>query len=138
MDIFIGTIRSGTNSNKLFKMNRLNKKEIKKILINHELWLNNSGGYRADLSELDLSELDFSGKNLQEANLAKCDLSRCNCTYTNFSGTNLLACKFIGAVMTKTNMRCSILCFADFLDATMVDVDISFADLTDVNNLHLT
>ena len=47
----------------------MDKNEIQKILEQHQLWLNNNGGKRADLQGADLCNADLHEANLRGANL---------------------------------------------------------------------
>ena len=56
------------------EMKTFTKQEIKKILANHVLWLNDKGGERANLSYADLSSANLRYANLSSANLSYADL----------------------------------------------------------------
>ena len=53
----------------------MNKEEIKKILENHEKYLNDDGGERANLRGADLSGANLSSADLNSADLRDADLS---------------------------------------------------------------
>ena len=53
-------------------MRKINKEELKDILLKHKLWLDDEeGGVRADLRSADLRDADLSDANLRYANLDK-------------------------------------------------------------------
>ena len=59
---------------------------LKKILDDHEKWLNGeNGGRSADLSDADLRDADLSGANLRGANLRGANLSDANLSGANLS-----------------------------------------------------
>jgi uncharacterized protein YjbI with pentapeptide repeats len=52
----------------------MNSNELQKILDNHELWINEEGGERADLQEADLRWANLQRADLQRADLREADL----------------------------------------------------------------
>jgi len=54
----------------------ITKDELKIILDNHTLWLNNKGGSKADLSSADLRSADLLSTDLSSANLSSADLDK--------------------------------------------------------------
>lgn len=63
----------------------MKKEKLDKILKNHELWLNNEGGKRADLSGVDLSNTDLNGVDLERVDLSNADLSNANLNKANLN-----------------------------------------------------
>lgn len=55
--------------------------ELNEILENHELWLNDKGGERANLSDADLSGMDLRYVDLRYADLSGANLSGINLLY---------------------------------------------------------
>ena len=81
----------------------MTRKELNKILKNHEKWLNGKGEERAnligaDLSGANLSRADLSGANLSRADLSGADLSRADLSGADLSGA-------IGLVSTIDFMK---------------------------------
>ena len=56
----------------------MNSEELKTILADHKLWLQDDGGECADLSGADLIGANLSGANLSDVNLSGADLSGAN------------------------------------------------------------
>ena len=86
----------------------MTRKELNKILKNHEKWLNGKGEERADLSRANLSganlrRADLIGADLSEANLSEADLSEANLSRADLSGANLSGA--IGLVSTIDFMK---------------------------------
>jgi len=84
--------------------------ELKKILSDHETWLEGKGGGRADLRRADLSGADLSGANLSEANLSGADLSEANLRgvdlcRANLSGADLRGAYLSGAYLSGAYLR---------------------------------
>ena len=85
----------------------MSNEKLQKILDNHELWLSNKGGKRANLSRANLSGANLSEANLSwadllGADLSKVDLSRANLSWANLSEAdlswaNLLEANLLGA-----------------------------------------
>lgn len=55
-------------------MRTIEPDELKKKLADHELWLKDKGGAKADLRHADLSGADLSHADLSSANLSSADL----------------------------------------------------------------
>lgn len=53
----------------------MNPEELKKIIDDHKLWLNRSGGARANLTDADLTDADLTGADLAGADLARANLT---------------------------------------------------------------
>ena len=62
----------------------MNTDELKTILEQHKLWLEDDGGARADLQDADLQYAD-----LQDADLQRADLQGANLRGANLRGANL-------------------------------------------------
>lgn len=65
-------------------MNEDMKDELKSILEQHRLWINNIGGKRANLQDADLQ-----GANLRDANLQRANLRGVNLQDADLRGANL-------------------------------------------------
>jgi hypothetical protein len=105
-------------------MKRYAKEELRKIIENHQHWLNedceNWEGMRANLSYVDLSKLDLSDTNLRCA-----DLHYANLYQADLRGANLR-----GADLHRANLRC-----ADLHYVNLCNADLYFADLNNAKNI---
>lgn len=81
-------------------MKTYTQKELKKILSDHEKWLENDGGERADLSESDLRGISLSGINLSGSDLSESDLS-----WSNLSRSRLSRCNLSGSCLSESDLR---------------------------------
>ena len=116
----------------------INGKNIKDILIDHELWLNSNGGERADLSNTDLRWLDLRNANLSYAIIVNSDLrgvflkntnfSNTDISHSNLSGSDTGGANFSHANLSYTDFRGSNLSFSNFNGANM-----DFARLENTN-----
>jgi len=113
---------------------------IKQILADHVLWLNNKGGTRADLSganlsganlrganlrEADLREANLREANLREANLSSADLRGANLCWANLSGADLIGANLSGADLIGANLS-----GADLIGANLREANLSGANLS--------
>lgn len=69
--------------------------DLQKILQNHQKYLNNNGGKKANLRGTDLSEVNLRFADLRFANLRGTNLSEANLRGTNLRGANLFGVKGI-------------------------------------------
>jgi uncharacterized protein YjbI with pentapeptide repeats len=124
---------------------------LKKILLDHQRWLNGEPypkGVRADLfganlSKADLSGVNLSGANLFGANLSKADLSGANLSKADLSGANLSkadlskadlsGANLSKADLSKANLSKANLSGADLYGADLYGADLSGADLPRAN-----
>lgn len=99
--------------------------KLKKILDEHEKWLNGEVGCRADLRCADLRNINLRGVNLSGANLEGADLSWADLRDSDLRNTKLSYTDLTGA---------------NLADAILTDSDLSYADLTgaDLNGANLT
>ena len=67
----------------------ITKDELKIILDNHTLWLNNKGGSKANLRFANLSSANLRSANLSYANLRYADLSFANLSSADLSSADL-------------------------------------------------
>ena len=95
-------------------MRNISKEELNKILREHELWLKNEGGKRADLSNVDLSNANLSNADLSNADLSYADLSYA---------------KLIGADLSYANLENADLRYTNLQDANLVRADLRRANL---------
>ena len=116
--------------------------EIKRILFEHEAWLNGSG-VRADLSYADLSKADLSKADLRyanlrhadliDANLRHADLSKANLRYADLYNVDLHDADLRHADLSKANLRYADLRHADLSSANLSNADLRYADLRDAD-----
>ncbi|EAD8843239.1 hypothetical protein AK897_11010 [Listeria monocytogenes] len=66
----------------------MKQEELDIILENHEKWLRDEGGERADLSNADLSNADLRHADLSNADLREADLREVNLSYANLNWVN--------------------------------------------------
>lgn len=144
-------------------MKKISKKELKKVLNMHSLWLHLNGGEKADLSHTDLSRLDLFGVDLRNADLhganlegaklssarlssanlsdaymthvdlCRADLHRANLRGANLSEAHLFRTCLVGADMRGANLREAYLCYSDMSAALLEDADLRGAYLSDIN-----
>lgn len=84
---------------------KVTQEYLNKAAAEHELWLFNQGGTRADFSHQDLTGLDLHGMNLSFANFERANLSNTNLDGTIFVSANLVCVNFNGASTAGTNWR---------------------------------
>ena len=76
-------------------MREITKQELKQILADHKIWLNNSSeGKKADLSYADLRYAELRSANLRYANLSSANLSYANLSYADLISANLLTFQY--------------------------------------------
>jgi uncharacterized protein YjbI with pentapeptide repeats len=116
-------------------MKTITHHELKRMLVNHELWLktHSLGGKRADLSNTRLQDLSLGGVNLQGADLENADMRYTNLIGANLYGANLTDANLIGANLTDANLFCANLRGADFTNAKLQGADLRGADLCHTN-----
>ena len=102
----------------------ITKDELKIILDNHTLWLNNKGGSKANLRFANLSSANLRSANLSYANLRSANLSFANLSFANLSSADLLSANLSSANLSYANLR-----YADLSFANLSSADLSSADL---------
>ena len=125
-------------------MKRYAKEELRKIIENHQHWLNedceNWEGMRANLSYIDLSKVDLSDTNLRfadlhYANLYQADLRGANLKFADLHYANLCNADLRGANLRGANLHCANLSYADLHYANLCNADLCFADLNNAKNI---
>ena len=108
--------------------------EIKRILFEHEAWLNGSG-VRADLRYADLRGADLGNANLSNADLRYADLRG-----ADLGGANLRDADLRGANLRGANLRDADLSYADLRISNLSYANLSNADLrgADLRNAYLS
>ena len=109
-------------------MRNISPEELKRILENHELWLNREGGECADLSSVDLRDHILVYANLSYANLKGADLRYINLNDTNLRHTNLIDADLRYANLEEANLK-----YADLRNANLGGADLRYADLKEAN-----
>ena len=104
----------------------MTENEIKKILGNHQKWLNEDGGKKADLSNSNLNYAELRGADLRVAdlrgaNLNYAELGGANLTYSNLRGVNLR-----GTNLTYADLRGANLNYADLRGADLRGADLRY------------
>ena len=126
-------------------MKKITKKELDKILKEHNLWLLGKGGEKADLSYTNLSCINLSYTNLKDADLRNADLSYTNLRSADLRNADLRGANLRGADLWKIDLRESDLRDTDLSDIYLTNANLSGADLasadlreTDLTNTDLT
>ncbi len=123
----------------------MDQNEIQEILEQHQLWLNDNGGKRADLCSVDLRGVDLHEANLRGANLYSAwldgaDLSFADLSYTNLRDADLHNVNLCGANLHEAELLRTDLSGADLGRANLCYADLSYANLYSANlldaNLH--
>ncbi|MEZ4451569.1 MAG: pentapeptide repeat-containing protein [Nannocystaceae bacterium] len=84
---------------------------------------------RSDLSELELAGVDFNAARFDGAGLSKTDLSETYLEEATLLGATADEARFVGAKMTRADLRGANLVGADFSEAKMTAVDLRGAAL---------
>jgi uncharacterized protein YjbI with pentapeptide repeats len=95
------------------------QQEIQEVLENHRLWLDDSGGAKADFSNADLSGADLSGARLRDVCLIEADLRNANLRGANLRGANLR-----NADLRDADLRGARLAGADLRGANLNGADL--------------
>lgn len=123
----------------------MDKNELQEILEQHQLWLNNNGGERADLRGVDLygadlREANLRGAYLHSARLGGADLSFANLNYATLCNADLHNVNLWGASLNEANLHSADLSCANLNWANLCYTDLSYANLYGANllnaNLH--
>jgi uncharacterized protein YjbI with pentapeptide repeats len=101
---------------------------LQKVLKDHELWLQDEGGERADLCGANLSYANLSCANLCGANLGGADLGG-----ADLSGADLCEANLCGADLSYANLSCANLCGADLCYANLCGANLRGANLRYAN-----
>ena len=123
----------------------MDKDELQEILEQHQLWLNNNGGERADLRGVDLygadlREANLRGAYLHSARLGGADLSFANLNYATLCNADLHNVNLWGASLNEANLHSADLSCANLNWANLCYTDLSYVNLYGANllnaNLH--
>ena len=111
----------------------MNKRKLNQILKNHEDWLENRGGERANLFGADLFRVNLSGADLSKADLSKANLSGADLSGATLSGANLSGATLSGANLSGADLSGANLSRANLSGVDLSRVDLSKADLSRAN-----
>ncbi|EAF3890333.1 hypothetical protein CWT29_09500 [Listeria monocytogenes] len=125
----------------------MKQEELDIILENHEKWLRDEGGERADLRcadlrEADLREVNLSYANLRHADLSNADLREVNLSYADLNWVNWQDVRGLTVVAvqvdtTRKNNQITYIkeldiwttgCFQGTLDELKVSIEIAHRD----------
>ena len=130
-------------------MRQISIEELNDILKQHDLWLKNGGGFKADLSYTYLFVADLKLANLSRADLSGADLSRADLSEANLigadlsgadlSGANLIGADLSGADLSGADLSGADLSRADLSEANLIGADLKRADLkgADLSEAHI-
>ncbi|HBI6185775.1 TPA: pentapeptide repeat-containing protein [Listeria monocytogenes] len=111
----------------------MKQEELDIILENHEKWLRDEGGERADLRCADLSNANLRHADLREADLRHADLSNADLSNADLSNADLREADLREVNLSYANLRHADLSNADLREADLREVNLSYADLNWVN-----
>lgn len=106
---------------------------LQEILRNHERWIREREGRKADLIGADLFRIDLSGAYLRGADLLRANLRESSLERANLSGANLYAAHLSGANLRRANLSGANLEKANLMDSILEGADISEANLKDAH-----
>jgi uncharacterized protein YjbI with pentapeptide repeats len=111
-------------------MRKFTPEELKKILEDHKLWLNDhSKGARANLRYADLSFADLRSADLRYSDLRNADLSNADLSYSDLSYSDIRYSNFSYSDLSYANLRYSDLRNADLSNADLSYSDLSYSDI---------
>lgn len=111
----------------------MKKEKLDKILKNHELWLNNEGGKRADLSGVDLSNTDLNGVDLERVDLSNANLKLADLSNANLKLANLYGANLYGANLYNANLSNADLYEGNLYGTILRNANLNKADLRNAN-----
>jgi hypothetical protein len=111
----------------------MKKSYLRKIISEHQKWLDNDGGERADLREADLRGATLREANLRWANLSGANLSGATLREANLRWANLSGANLSGATLREADLRGADLLGADLREADLSGADLLGADLREAN-----
>ena len=106
----------------------MNTDELKTILEQHKLWLNNEGGERANLRCADLQGANLRCADLQGANLRGANLQDANLQWANLRNADLRSADLRNADLRSADLR-----WADLRNADLQWANLRGANLQDAN-----
>ena len=112
----------------------MDKNEIREMLEQHQLWLDDNGGKRADLQGADLRNADLRnaelrGANLRSARLGGADLSFSDLSYANLRNADIHNANLYGVNLSYADLHKADLSRAIFDWANLNCTDLSYANL---------
>ena len=106
----------------------MNNVELKKIIDNHQHWINEDCGDWQDLRAT-LRGADLHGANLREADLREADLHGANLYGANLHGVNLREADLREADLRRANLRRTNLRRTNLHEANLYEANLREADL---------
>ena len=106
----------------------MEQEKLNEIIADHNKWLKNEGGKRADLAGADLRGTDLHGANLRGANLYGASLYG-----ADLHGANLRGADLYGASLRGANLFHANLFHADLRHANLCHANLRGADLAGAN-----
>jgi hypothetical protein len=100
----------------------MNQSELSKILKEHQKWLVENGGTRANLTGADLTRADLTRANLTRADLTGADLTRADLTGANLTGADLTGADLTWADLTWANLTGANLTRANLTRANLTSL----------------
>jgi hypothetical protein len=102
----------------------MTQEELAAVLADHELWVDEKGGKRANLYGAKLDFADLTGANLSGANLSATNLHRANLSGADLGGVELCGANLYGADLRRSNLDSAI-----FYDANLTRTKLAGANL---------
>ncbi len=95
-----------------------------KMVQDHEAWLKDGSGKKADFSGMDLRDHDFVNVDLQKADFEGADIAgmkfiRCNLAFVNFKNANMENVVFSKCELYQTNMQSARMVDCEFREVLM-------------------
>jgi hypothetical protein len=106
----------------------MTQEELAAVLADHDLWLDEKGGKRANLYGATLDFADLTGANLCGANLNATNLHRAKMRNADLNGASLNGANLYGADLTRANLY-----GVGFYGAILTRAKLDGADLTDAS-----
>lgn len=111
----------------------MNNAELKKIIDDHQHWINEDcedwQDLRVNLYGADLYGADLCGADLCEANLCEADLYGADLRGANLCGADLRGANLRGANLCEANLRGANLCGANLRGANLREADLDYSCL---------
>jgi len=111
----------------------MKSKQLQKILDDHKLWIQNSGGERADLQRADLRLANLRWADLQRADLRLANLRWADLQEANLRWADLQRADLQGADLREADLRGADLRLANLQEANLRGADLQEANLQEAN-----
>lgn len=106
----------------------MNKKQIQKIVKEHEKWIRGEGGEKANLAGANLMKANLAGINLEGADLKGAKLVGAKLMDANLKEANL-----VEANLVEANLEGASLMYANLEGANLMYANLTYADLEGAN-----